>query len=193
MKNIKKLVLLGFIVSIILIGNAVFAGYIDVSPEQWYSGYIEQAETIGLICGYDDGTFRPGNSMTNAEFMKLAVKLSGADIHGPEYSTENVMQYAREQGYLMDDELIDHNAPVTRQNIAKVISRILKLSKIELSSVSQKITDWDITCPKCKPDIAKCYANGIICGYPDGTFRGRYTATRAETVAVLIKAGQWMK
>ncbi len=39
-----------------------------------------------------------------------------------------------------------------------------------------------------KEDIGKCYAYGIMSGYEDNTFRGRYPATKAEVIATMLNA-----
>lgn len=45
----------------------------DVDLGAWYSKYVLYGYKLGIISGYDDGTFGPGNSMTRAEFTKVAV------------------------------------------------------------------------------------------------------------------------
>jgi hypothetical protein len=37
----------------------------------WYYPYLKIAKNKGLISGYPDGTFRPGNQVTRAEFAKM--------------------------------------------------------------------------------------------------------------------------
>lgn len=57
--------------------------YIDDSPfedaptGQWYSSYVMYAYYEGVIGGYADGTFGPGNSMTRAEFSKVIANIAG--------------------------------------------------------------------------------------------------------------------
>jgi hypothetical protein len=43
----------------------------DVTPDSPFYGYIEAAAAKGVIGGYDDGTFRPGNYATRAQLSKI--------------------------------------------------------------------------------------------------------------------------
>lgn len=41
--------------------------YPDVDKDAWYATYIEAANRVGLIKGFEDGTFRPNSKITRAE------------------------------------------------------------------------------------------------------------------------------
>jgi hypothetical protein len=43
----------------------------DVPPGHWAYGYIETAAAHGVIGGYWDGSFRPGNHITRAQLAKM--------------------------------------------------------------------------------------------------------------------------
>lgn len=45
--------------------------FTDVDMSGWYVQYLAQALTLDLIAGYEDGSFRPGASITRAEAAKL--------------------------------------------------------------------------------------------------------------------------
>ena len=47
----------------------------DVPVEQWYAGYISELSSLGLINGHADGTFKPADNITRAEFFTLALNL----------------------------------------------------------------------------------------------------------------------
>ena len=45
-----------------------YQGYFtDVEPDAWYTDYIEAASRVGLIQGFEDGTFRPNENITRAQ------------------------------------------------------------------------------------------------------------------------------
>jgi hypothetical protein len=51
----------------------------DVAPGSSFYGYIEAAVSHGIINGYTDGTFRPGNSATRGQISKIVYRaLTGA-------------------------------------------------------------------------------------------------------------------
>lgn len=45
--------------------------FVDVPPDNWAYGYVEVAFQRGVISGYADGTFRPGNGVNRAQFSKM--------------------------------------------------------------------------------------------------------------------------
>lgn len=47
------------------------ANFSDVTENAWYSDAISTAEYFGVITGYPDGTFRPEQAVTRAEFATL--------------------------------------------------------------------------------------------------------------------------
>ncbi|MCR4905795.1 MAG: S-layer homology domain-containing protein, partial [Clostridiales bacterium] len=52
--------------------------YVDVMPEAWYNNAISTLSNMGIINGYEDGTFRPDNPITRAELTKIAVSFFGS-------------------------------------------------------------------------------------------------------------------
>lgn len=54
-------------------------GFSDVTPDMWdnpvMNGAINVAAGQGLVKGYPDGTFQPGNDITNAEAITLMVRM----------------------------------------------------------------------------------------------------------------------
>ncbi len=52
----------------------------DVETSAWYSPYVATALARGLVKGYGNGLFKPGNTISRAEFLKVAIKASGIDV-----------------------------------------------------------------------------------------------------------------
>ena len=59
------------------VGAASTSPYPDVPRSHWAAGYIQTAVEAGLITGYLDGTFRPGNTITLAEGVTIVLRLLG--------------------------------------------------------------------------------------------------------------------
>ena len=51
----------------------VKAAYSDVLPDTDYYSSCARLADLGIIAGYEDGTFRPENTVTRAEFTKIIV------------------------------------------------------------------------------------------------------------------------
>lgn len=45
----------------------------DVKIDEWYAPFVEEAAKLGIINGYPDGYFRPGDQVNTAEFLKMLV------------------------------------------------------------------------------------------------------------------------
>lgn len=50
----------------------------DIYETDWYYNYVMAAAEAKLVNGYNDGTFRPSNSLTRAEAATLLYRLSGS-------------------------------------------------------------------------------------------------------------------
>lgn len=56
--------------------------FTDVAADAWYNNAISTMVNAGIIQGYEDGTFRPNNNITRAEFAAIASRFmsSGYDV-----------------------------------------------------------------------------------------------------------------
>lgn len=52
----------------------------DTDSNQWYSKYLHTAHELGIVDGYPDGTFKPGNSVNKVEFLKMLIEAMQIDI-----------------------------------------------------------------------------------------------------------------
>ena len=59
----------------------------DLDSNAWFYDWIATAEKEQFVKGYSDQSFRPGNTINRAEFLKLA--MSTAQIDPSEFSAEN--------------------------------------------------------------------------------------------------------
>lgn len=76
MKNIVKLLLP--LLTALSLSIPAFA-YPDVSPSHWAARQIEILTEEGVVIGYPDGTFKPDNNVTRAEFASMAIKALGQE------------------------------------------------------------------------------------------------------------------
>ena len=65
------------------------APYSDVAANSTFAGYIAYCQKTGIISGYADGTFRPGNSLTGYAFMKMLLGALGYDSANEGYTGAN--------------------------------------------------------------------------------------------------------
>ena len=90
MKNLNK-VLAMLVVFMMMLSTVAFASsFADVADESSYSTAIEVGVDLGLIKGYEDGTFKPEGEITRAEFAAIVVRLLGqeAQAEGAKAATQ---------------------------------------------------------------------------------------------------------
>lgn len=66
-------------------GTATFS---DVAAGAWYAPEVAIAAEIGLVYGYEDGTFRPNNQITRQELAALVIRASEFAGFGEELTAE---------------------------------------------------------------------------------------------------------
>lgn len=148
---------------------------------------VNTAPTTGYIKGYPDHTFRPAKSMTRAEAAAILArlcKLTGMDSTKPDFkdadgwyntAINDVVKAGYMKGY--PDGSFKPDQPITRAEFAAILSHVLKDTTAP-NPFKDTAGHW------AKDAIDKAYAQGIIKGYGDNTFRPDALVSRAEAVAM---------
>ena len=112
------------------------APFKDVPVGSTFAGYIAYCVESGIIDGYSDGTFRPGNTLTGFAFLKMLLTALGYDSAIEGYAnnpnwTVNVAGRAKQIGLLDgNDEFVGSKA-VTRQEAALYAFNMLQATMVE--------------------------------------------------------------
>lgn len=175
--------------------GATASGPSDIKGH-WAASNISAWIDKGLIKGYDDGSFKPDNQITRAEFIALINRSFGftetADISFRDVSSDHwahaEVAKAVKADYISGyaDGTVGINKPISRQEVAVIVSRLLKLdataSKATFLDASQ-IASWS------KDAINEVVASQIMNGYEaDHSFKPEAPITRAEAVVTLDRA-----
>lgn len=155
---------------------------------KWYHNY--------LTSGYEDGTFKPEQEISRAEFITLINRVFKISRTSHKYYTDVTMydwfskeiNKASKAEYLLDevDGKIYPNKSITRQEVAVILAKYLNLaSDKRRSSLADRFKDKDSMNEKYKEAISQVVDKGYIKGYPDKTFRPNQVVTRAEAIAIL--------
>ena len=164
---------------------------IDITGH-WAENNIKELVAIGVISGYPDGSFKPDNNITRAEFASILVKAfelksqSGkvfADTvgHWAQDAIATAAHYGIVSGY--DTNTFGPDDTITREQMAVMIVNATNLTpaQVELPFIdSNSISAW------AREAMATAVNNGIINGYPDNTVRPQGNASRAEAVTVIM-------
>lgn len=162
---------------------------------------IEDDDALGLntddhfayIIGYPDGTVQPNGQITRAEATTIFFRLLTEESRSANLTkTNGYTDVASDAWYntavstmtkagIVDgypDGTFRPDAPITRAEMAKIISLFAKLDKSE-SRFSDIAGHW------AEAYIRLAAGNGWIAGYPDGTFGPQRNITRAETATMI--------
>ena len=204
----KKKILATFLSAVTLVScsSALAANYSDVNQSAWYSSYVNKISELNAFSGYEDGTFRPDNQITQEEFIKTVVCLICGELNESNAPTVKntwnskwsswavpYLDKAFELGLIteQDTKFKLVGIPCTRGEMAKVITRAVEYLKEEpvadTSTYIAKLNDYDRMKEEYKPYVLQAYAKGILSGYDDGTFRDDGLLTRAEASSVLVR------
>lgn len=110
--------------------------YTDVAAGSWYNNAVSTLSAIGVLGGYEDGSFRPNASITRAEFAKIAVsffELEGLDCENPFLDVALGAWYAESVAAAAEIGLIEGyegglfrpDAPITRAEACTIVNRTL--------------------------------------------------------------------
>ena len=116
----------------------------DVTEDKWYYGYVGSAKNAGLLDGFEDGTFRPENNVTNEQLIAILAKyLEQQGVKAGNTAlpfTDTINQWAErfvrigyEQGITLTYEgnKFCSTTPVTRADCAVMINRFLRVIEAE--------------------------------------------------------------
>ncbi|MGE6575369.1 YDG domain-containing protein [Paenibacillus xylanexedens] len=161
----------------------------------WAESQITKWIDKGFIHGYEDGSFKPNNTITRAEFFSLVnrsygftetASVSFKDVNSSNWAYAEVSK-AVKAGYIKGyrDGTIGANKPISRQEVAVIIDDLLDLSNE--ASTGDHFTDSNTIASWAKNSVDATVAKGILQGY-DNNFNPNKPITRAEAVVALDRS-----
>ena len=112
------------------------SAYSDVAAGSWYNIAVSTLSNMGILGGYEDGTFHPNASITRAEFAKIAVSFfDWADVYAVNSFVDvrdsawyaNYVAVAAEIGLIegYGGNVFRPDATITRAEACTIINRTL--------------------------------------------------------------------
>ena len=171
------------------------------TQDYWGATYVDYLYTAGITTGYDDGSFRPNQNITRAQFSVMLFRYLGlneADYANvtlpfadnasiPEYAVPAIRALYTEgiiNGSTGSDGKLYFNpgASLTRAQAATMIGRT--------QAKGYATTDLTFADAASIPSYATYYiqtmvAQGVISGYADGTFQPNAYITRGQMAKIL--------
>lgn len=170
----------------------------DISGH-WGNGYINKLVANGGISGYPDGTFRPNNTITKAEFVAIAIKgaLNGEvkASNGDHWAT-GVFESASDHGVLLMNDFPEYqwDQPINRYEMAYILIRITDNIMGEFNSGTNGLAKIMVDYPEVrlqqnyKHYVEQAFMKGIVTGKTaDGLYDGWANGTRAEAATMVVR------
>ncbi len=168
----------------------------------WAQSCIEILAQQGIVAGYPDGTFRPEQPVTRAEFATLIVKAFPRNPSRPAttftdvpatYWAASSIQKAYVTGWLAGypGNRFQPNLPIPRvQAMVSLVAGLGYLAeRSTAATLNQLFTDGDAIPAYAKDRIAAAVEQQLVINYPDiKQFRPNKPATRGEIAAFLCQA-----
>lgn len=190
------------------IGNAVAIGtsfdtssisFNDLAGVPWAKDAIEKLASKGIVSGYGDGSFKPGNSILREEAVKIiisACKLFDSnavcefsDVSATAWYAKYVAS-ASNLGIVsgMGDGSFGTGKPITRQDMAVVINNMISTLGIDCPAVREYngFADEQEISAYAFEAVKKLYCAGIINGNNLNEFNPADSLTRAEMAKLIV-------
>lgn len=159
----------------------------------WAAEVITEWNEYGVINGYQDGTFKPNNSMTRAEFavvlsnvfglVELDQSITFADVNTTAWYNDAINKVAAAGVMQGADGKFNPSATITRQEVAVALVNAYNLT--EKGSQIVNFTDAASIASWAKEQVELMASNGYISGRVDGKFDPKANITRAEVLKML--------
>lgn len=195
--------LIGFLTVLLLSAAVSAAECSDVSDTHWANEQIVYLQDE--ITGYPDGTFRPEKTVSRAEFLTLFARIAFPDewkqAEGDEWwkAAYDVCTSHR----LLDDTAGSRSEAMPRGEIAALLDRFCSgwggVHERADAAIQHTInwTEQRMESPEWQPlwpdaaeygnSVLVCANQGLLTGYPDGSFKPGKGVTRAEAAAILAR------
>ena len=185
--------------------QAQTAAFSDVSTDYWAHDYIEGLAKSSVISGFPDGTFRPNEPVTRAQFAAIlrqsfsqsqpTTAQSFKDVPA-NYWAANAISAARSGGFLSGypDNTFKPNDRIVRVQALVSLANGLQYPAGDLQSLSN-YKDADTVPAYALPSTAAAAQANLVVSYPaPDQISPNRAASRAEVAAfvyqALVKAGR---
>ena len=172
--------------------------FIDVPKSHWANEAITALAEKGIVAGKGNGNFDPDAAVSRKEAIKIIVLGLNIFSEGESNSFGDVSESdwaypyissAFAQKIVSGDDKGNYNpdAPVTRQDLAVLIHRAVRVSKYGINSNNQQIrfTDEAALSDYAVDAVAELSRAGVINGFDDGSFAPLAHCTRAQLAKML--------
>ena len=180
--------------------------FTDITAGFWALNVINRLSDLKYIAGYHDSTFRPDKNISKAEFTVILGNIlsdkyprgitfdhssekailpekhwsNGVVTQTFKYMAANDMDKIFKGNFKPDDD-------ITREEVVAILSSTLGNHPNFKQSSGSSVVLSDKNNSNYTDCIDFSVSNGLVNGYPDGTFKPQNKITRAEVAAVMVR------
>jgi hypothetical protein len=178
--------------------------YLDIG-NHWAANAIYNMTQYGIVNGYDNSTFKPGNSITREEFAALLARSfslewnignrisSYADIQPDRWSAPYIDAV---RGVYPDPALgevaeFKPTTPVTREEFAAALVRILGYTgpqQTDPTALDSTFRDANQIAEEYRNAVAAAVGMKLVQGQANRMFAPKASITRAEVASIMYRA-----
>ena len=178
--------------------------FLDVSNDDWFKKYVSSVSRWGIASGYKDangkstGKFGPGDNVTIAQMLKMALRAAQVDetkctgtarlAQAHNHWANSFVVCAEQKGMRILSSSPDLNRPALRGEVLSIVHDAFGDSVPPMLSTFKDTIDHPL-----ESDIAYAAALGVVSGDRDssgntvGTFRPNSPINRAEAAKIVYE------
>lgn len=171
--------------------------FADINEVPWAKDAIKALSDKGYINGYDDGTFKPNNTITREEFAKMLIELlelSNEEYDAPVFKDfdsnawyAKYVTIATHNGYIngISDDMFGTGMEITRQDMCAMLYRAIISERLDLPYAYDAVIFDDEIADYAAQAVSELQRYGIINGVGDNLFNANGKVTRAMAAKAL--------
>lgn len=171
----------------------------DIKNDHWAYTSVQTLAEMGIVEGFENGSFAPGDLVTREQFVKMLIVAGGyynaeltadfTDVAADRWSSAYIASAVSRgivSGY--NDSTFKPAATLTRQDAAVMAYRFCNVMKKTITKSdflsfadSAAVSDYAIEA------VASLESSSVINGFEDETFRPMSTLTRAQAAKIIYE------
>lgn len=167
----------------------------DLSLSHWSYNAVLSLYSKGIISGYEDGSIKPDNEISRAEFVKLITqsisesksaesKNTFTDVSRDDWFYDFILKAFNEKLIFGSNGKFRPKDSITREDAAVILCRALENKNFTLTD-EKKFKDCENISDYAKKPVALLYAAEIISGSGDEIFEPQRNISRAEAFQLI--------
>lgn len=167
------------------------------TQDHWSKIYVADLYQKGVVNGYDETHYGPDNPITRAEFTKIALNIFGFPVFNADEIQTNPFKDVKSTDWFYPYVKVAHasgvingypggffkpNNPVTRAEAVKVLVEAGGLNPNTGYNAGFKDVDGSAW---YAPYVNYAAEQGMVNGYPDGTYGVNKSLTRGEVAKIV--------